>query len=68
MVTVVEIITNQYKAGVAGYLSVLTAQATLLALEREPVDMAGRRMAAAVRLIRAPGGGWSATPGKGENS
>ena len=51
---------NQYKAGTVSYLSVVTVQATLLANERTAVGIQGRRLAAAVGLIRALGGGWSA--------
>lgn len=58
----VAITTNQYKAGVASYLSVITAQAAQLALERGAVDIQGRRLTASVQLIKALGGGL-ATPG-----
>jgi NodT family efflux transporter outer membrane factor (OMF) lipoprotein len=51
--------TNRYKGGVASYLEVITAQSTALSDERTAVDIAGRRMAASVSLIKALGGGWS---------
>jgi NodT family efflux transporter outer membrane factor (OMF) lipoprotein len=51
---------NQYKAGTVSYLSVVTVQATLLTNERAAVGIQGRRLAAAVGLIRALGGGWNA--------
>jgi NodT family efflux transporter outer membrane factor (OMF) lipoprotein len=54
---------NQYKAGTVSYLSVVTVQATLLANERTAVGIQGRRLAAAVVLIRALGGGWNAAEG-----
>ncbi len=54
------LITNQYKAGTVSYLNVIVAQTTALSNERVAVDIAGRRMAAAVLLIKALGGGWTA--------
>ena len=51
---------NQYKAGTVSYLNVVTVQATLLVNERTAVGIQGRRLAAAVGLIRALGGGWDA--------
>jgi NodT family efflux transporter outer membrane factor (OMF) lipoprotein len=54
------LITNQYKAGTVSYLNVIVAQTTALTNERVAVDIAGRRMAAAVLLIKALGGGWTA--------
>ena len=51
--------TNRYKGGVANYLEVTTAQSAALTDERTAVDIAGRRMAASVSLIKALGGGWS---------
>jgi NodT family efflux transporter outer membrane factor (OMF) lipoprotein len=50
---------NRYKGGVATYLEVITAQSIALSDERTAVDIAGRRMAASVSLIKALGGGWS---------
>jgi NodT family efflux transporter outer membrane factor (OMF) lipoprotein len=50
--------TNEYKAGTAQYLDVLTAQATYLSARRSLVDVEGRRMVAAAGLIKALGGGW----------
>jgi NodT family efflux transporter outer membrane factor (OMF) lipoprotein len=54
------IITNQYRAGTVSYLEVVVAQTTALANARTAVDILGRRMAAAVVLVKALGGGWSA--------
>ena len=51
--------TNRYKGGVTSYLEVTTAQSLALTDERTAVDIAGRRMAASVSLIKALGGGWS---------
>ena len=50
--------TNQYKGGVASYLTVLVAQSEALADERSAVDILRRRMDASVLLIKALGGGW----------
>ena len=50
---------NRYKGGVTSYLEVITAQSTALSDERTAVDIAGRRMAASVSLIKALGGGWN---------
>jgi NodT family efflux transporter outer membrane factor (OMF) lipoprotein len=50
--------TNQYMAGTVSYLSVVTVQATLLTNERTAAGLLGRRLAAAVALVKALGGGW----------
>ncbi|MHB8907292.1 MAG: TolC family protein [Syntrophales bacterium] len=50
--------TNQYKAGVVGYLNVIVAQTAALASRRATLDILGRRMTAAVLLVKALGGGW----------
>jgi NodT family efflux transporter outer membrane factor (OMF) lipoprotein len=52
------LVLNQYKAGTVSYLNVVTAQTALLNEERNAVGIQGRRLAAAVALIRALGGGW----------
>jgi len=49
---------NQYKAGTVSFLNVVTVQASLLAEERNAVNILNRRLAAAVGLVRALGGGW----------
>ena len=49
---------NQYKAGTVGYLNVIVAQTIAFTNERTAVDIAGRRMTAAILLIKALGGGW----------
>ena len=51
---------NQYKAGIATYLQVITAQATALSNQRTVADILGRRMTASVQLVKALGGGWDA--------
>ena len=54
-----ELSNNRYKGGVATYLEVITAQSTALSDQRVAVEIAGRRMAASVSLIKALGGGWT---------
>jgi len=49
---------NQYKAGTAPYLNVLTAQTTLTTARNAQLTLLNRRYAAAVALIQALGGGW----------
>lgn len=52
--------TNQYKAGIVTYLNVITTQTIALSNEISAVQILGRRMTAAVLLIEALGGGWTA--------
>jgi NodT family efflux transporter outer membrane factor (OMF) lipoprotein len=54
----VELITNQYKAGIVSYLNVIQVQTTALSNERTALDIQNRRLAASVLLIKALGGGW----------
>jgi NodT family efflux transporter outer membrane factor (OMF) lipoprotein len=49
---------EQYQAGVASYLNVITTQTIVLASETTALQLRGRRLAAAVLLIKALGGGW----------
>ncbi|CUA94265.1 efflux transporter outer membrane subunit [Thiomonas bhubaneswarensis] len=49
---------NQYKAGTAPYLNVLTAQTTATSARNAQLTLLNRRYAAAVGLIQALGGGW----------
>lgn len=49
---------NQYKAGTVSFLNVAQAQATQLSEERSTVQLQGRRLTAAVALVRAIGGDW----------
>jgi len=57
---VVTVTTNQYRAGTVSYLDVVVAQTTALDNERAAVDLRARRMVAAVLLVKALGGGWTA--------
>lgn len=52
---------NRYKGGVDTYLQVLTAQTLTLSNQRNAADIQRRQMAASVLLIKALGGGWSAS-------
>ena len=52
--------TNQYKAGIVSYVNVVTVQTAQLSNERTAVGILGRRLVAAVTLVKALGGGWSA--------
>jgi NodT family efflux transporter outer membrane factor (OMF) lipoprotein len=54
-----ELSNTRYEGGVASYLEVTTTQSAALAAERTAVDIATRRMAASVLLIKALGGGWN---------
>ncbi len=55
------ITTNQYKAGTAAYLNVISAQTAELGNKRAAIDVLGRRLNASVLLIQALGGGWDAS-------
>jgi len=57
----VRLTTNQYKAGTVSYLNVITVQTIALTDELSAVQIRGRRMAAAVLLVQALGGGWTAS-------
>jgi outer membrane protein TolC len=51
----------RYTGGVTSYLEVITAQNAALADELTAVNILGRRMANAVQLIQALGGGWDSS-------
>jgi NodT family efflux transporter outer membrane factor (OMF) lipoprotein len=53
--------TEQYKAGTADYLQVITTQATALQNQRSAIEILTRRMTSSVLLIEALGGGWNAS-------
>lgn len=59
---------TRYDGGVTSYLEVITAQNAALSDEVTAVNILGRRMASAVLLIEALGGGWdrSALPARPE--
>jgi NodT family efflux transporter outer membrane factor (OMF) lipoprotein len=56
----VDLTTDQYKAGTVDYLNVITVQTIALTDEVTAIQIRGRRMAAAVLLVQALGGGWTA--------
>jgi NodT family efflux transporter outer membrane factor (OMF) lipoprotein len=53
--------TNQYKAGIVSYLNVAIVQTAQLNNERTAAGLLGQRLSAAVALVKALGGGWSAS-------
>ena len=53
---------NQYKAGTVSFLNVVVVQTAQLNNERTLVGILGRRLTAAVALVKALGGGWNAMP------
>jgi len=54
---------NQYRAGLVAYLNVVTVQAVQFNAERTALELSGRRLVAAVNLVKALGGGTGpATP------
>ena len=55
----VQIALNQYRAGTASYLAVITAQTTAYTNRRTALDILRRRLVAAVSLVTALGGGWN---------
>jgi NodT family efflux transporter outer membrane factor (OMF) lipoprotein len=57
----VVLFTQRYEGGVDNYLQVITAQTTLLANQRNDIDIQRRRMDASVLLVKAIGGGWDTT-------
>ncbi len=52
---------NQYRAGTSSYLAVVVLQANALNAERTALAITARRLTASVSLVKALGGGWSAT-------
>ncbi|MGB2668378.1 MAG: TolC family protein [Candidatus Acidiferrum sp.] len=49
---------TRYEGGVTSYLEVITAQNAALTNEVTAVNILGRRLASAVLLVQALGGGW----------
>ncbi len=60
------VVTNQYRAGVVGYLNVISAQTTELNNRKTALAILGRRLVASVQLIKAVGGGWQQPGGAGD--
>lgn len=55
-----DIATQRYRAGLSGYLTVLTAETSLLNQRRLSVDLQARELSTQVALVRALGGGFEA--------
>ena len=55
-----EMTNNRYKAGTVGFLDVIAVQTIALNNERSLLALQGRRLNAAVLLVKALGGGWEA--------
>ncbi len=55
----VSLTTDQYKAGTVSYLNVAAIQTIALTDEVTAIQIRGRRVAAAVLLVQALGGGWT---------
>ncbi|MDM7857486.1 efflux transporter outer membrane subunit [Thiopseudomonas acetoxidans] len=53
-----QLIENQYQAGMVDFLAVSSAQTTALNAERTLLDLQARQLTASVQLISALGGGW----------
>ena len=58
---VLDLAFRRYRGGITTYLEVITAQNTLLGIQRTAVDIRTRRMSASVLLIKALGGTWNVT-------
>ncbi len=54
-----DIASERYKGGVDTYLDVITAEQTLLANQRQAVQIHGQQFLTTVYLIKALGGGWT---------
>jgi NodT family efflux transporter outer membrane factor (OMF) lipoprotein len=57
----VTITLNEYRAGTQAYTAVITAQNTLLTAQETALSIQQSRLVAAVTLIEALGGGWTAS-------
>jgi outer membrane protein, multidrug efflux system len=54
-----ELAGDRYRAGIVSYLEVVDANREALQTERSRAQLTGQRLAQAVQLIKALGGGWS---------
>ena len=59
---VFELATSRYEGGAATYLDVITAQQSLLGVERQTTQLESQRRVTSVFLIKALGGDWEAPP------
>jgi len=55
-----DIARQRYQAGLSGYLTVLSAETSLLSQRRQTVDLQARALSTQVALVRALGGGFDA--------
>lgn len=53
-----DVVNNQYRAGTVGFLSVITAQASVLSSQRSLIDVKNRRLAAVNTLLKNVAGNW----------
>lgn len=53
-----QLIANQYEAGLIDYLNVASAQTSALSAQRTEISLLGNQLTASVKLIVAIGGGW----------
>lgn len=54
-----DIATQRYRAGLSGYLTVLSAETSLFSQRRQTVDLQARALSTQVALVRALGGGFA---------
>jgi multidrug efflux system outer membrane protein len=52
---------DRYSGGLVAYLDVITAQQSLLNIERQDAQIRGQQMTLSVALVKALGGGWNVT-------
>lgn len=57
-----DLATQRYRAGLSTYLTVLSAESTVLAQRRQAVDLKARTLDTQIALIRALGGGYVPDP------
>lgn len=55
---VLQLATDRYEGGAAAYLDVITAQQSLLAIQRQEAQLLGQRLLVSVFLVKALGGDW----------
>jgi len=55
----VEILNNQYRAGIVNYQSIVIVQASSLENQRSALNILSRQLVSSVALVKALGGGWS---------
>ena len=61
---VFELATSRYEGGAATYLDVITAQQSLLGVERQTTQLESQRRVTSVFLIKALGGDWEPPPAR----